>query len=455
MSLFQRFRLGNNDIESLALRKDADGPLFSRMDNITDIFPGASRFRVNGISILFLQNEQGQRYEPKRIAYYPDDVVEVITAAHTCTPIASQNSCNDGAVSLSFLPLCSHPSSASQALARIPQDSQNQFLARPMAALSSIASDITHIQYQLDHSADQQSVYHQELLERLVQRFKRRPMRRSEMNEYWLSPLQPRRETRECAGCSSKPSINLSSPISTIPAKNSVYLAKPDEYELFRPTEFFDRYGSYILEMLQVFRYCLTVTAAVIPAVALAEAGVKDIMDGVKSISESTMEAKLEEEAVGHGVIETNTDTQEEDEVFKGLATLEGADLRQLDTFLRKTDAHKVLGNLYRISIDTGHVKWVCLDHYRQVYRETAKTSFIQFVETNGGTYNPQLGKVTVSIKSDTATKDFFSRLPKQASSVRRLSVTLDWSFGSADLTMLVDKIVSRMSDTWNWIYRT
>ncbi|KAF9111037.1 hypothetical protein BGX30_007796, partial [Mortierella sp. GBA39] len=130
-----------------------------------------------------------------------------------------------------------------------------------------------------------------------------------------------------------------------------------------------------------------------------------------------------------------------EEDMFSGLTALEGADLRRLDSFLRKKDADKILGNLYRITLETGHVKWVCLHHYRQVYRETAMTSFLQCVETNGGTYDPQFGKVTITLKSSIATKDFFSRLSTQAPAVTCLRATLDWPFGSTDLVMLVDKI--------------
>ncbi|KAF8940679.1 hypothetical protein BGZ47_007665, partial [Haplosporangium gracile] len=178
--------------------------------------------------------------------------------------------------------------------------------------------------------------------------------------------------------------------------------------------------------------------------------GVKDVMDGVKSISERTMEAvntsidfleqKLDENTTADGVAATATAAQEEN-MFSGLAALEGADLRRLDSYLRKKDADKVLGNLYRMTLETGHVKWVCLDHYRQVYRERAMASFLQCVEANGGIYDPQLGKITVALKSSTAAKDFFSRLSTQAPAVTGLEVTLDWSFGSADLAMLVDKI--------------
>ncbi|KAG0296546.1 hypothetical protein BGZ96_009125 [Linnemannia gamsii] len=217
-----------------------------------------------------------------------------------------------------------------------------------------------------------------------------------------------------------------------------------------RPKEFFDKYGPYVLRMLKILKHCLAVATVVAPAVASAESGVKDVMDGVKSISESTMEAanvsidfieqKMDENSAAAAVGTTTGVTEAEKDMFSGLAALEGAYLRRLDSFLRKKDAEKILGNLYRITTETGHVRWVCFDHYRQVYRETAMASFLQCVETNNGTYDPHLGKVTVSLKSSTAAKDFFSRLSTQALAVTSIKVTLDWSFGSADLVMLVDK---------------
>jgi len=98
------------------------------------------------------------------------------------------------------------------------------------------------------------------------------------------------------------------------------------------------------------------------------------------------------------------------------------------------------LGNLYRITTDDGHVKWVCLEHYRLVYRETTMASFLQCVENNGGAYDPQLGRVSISLKSSTAAEDF-SRDSQQAPAVTGLKVTFNWSFGSSDLVSLVDKI--------------
>lgn len=570
MTPYQRFQQGTT-VVSIAVRKDKiTGEAYSRLTDIHKFFPGASLFSVNGVFLNYLEDEQEQEYEPKRIAHYPDRVIDVVVPGsfHASTGPSvnltgrtmaqtgsrglshlSQLLTNDGVElsmsNLSLRPYPVHPStlarSATYSLERSESFSlsspttparQIVFTTRPMAALSAIATDITHFQQQLTQSTDQQSIHHQQLLQQLFymvqqqnemlkeqaasrerekqmlkeqaesklreeqifakqqetidrltvaqQRIEAILVQNYELHEYPIPRLfvilpdsyekwDPRNFMAErfrlfflceCGDhCnqsmgSSIPSGQLtiaaaasSSPISV---RSSIHLAKHEGYELSRPTEFFDQYGPYVLGMLRILKHCLAVASVAAPAFALAESGLKDVIDGVKSISERTIEAvnvsidflehKLDVNAAAEGAAATKDMAQEED-MFSGLAALEGADLRRLDSFLRKKDADKILGNLYRITLETGHVKWVCLYHYRQVYRETAMASFLQCVETNGGSYDPQFGKVTITLKSSTAAKDFFSRLSTQASAVIGLRVTLDWSFGSADLAMLVDKL--------------
>jgi hypothetical protein len=240
-------------------------------------------------------------------------------------------------------------------------------------------------------------------------------------------------------------------PPNPIPVKSSIHLAKHDGYELSRPTEFFEQYGPYVLGMLRILQHCLAVAAVVAPVVALADSGLGEIMDGVKSISESTIEAvdmsinilenKLSDNDIADDLSGPTSCKQESDTMLENLAALEGADLRRLATFLRNNDQDKILGNLYRITNDKGHVKWVCFEHYQEKYRATALTSFTQVVETAGGTYDPQLGQVAINLKSSTTSKDFFRRLASQAPAVQTLDVTLDWDFGSGDLVTLVDMV--------------
>ncbi|KAF9124594.1 hypothetical protein BG015_005055 [Linnemannia schmuckeri] len=232
--------------------------------------------------------------------------------------------------------------------------------------------------------------------------------------------------------------IAAAAPNAPIAVQNSIHLVKHESYELSRPKEFFDRYDPYVLGMLRILKYCLAVAMVVTPAVILADSSAKVIMDRAIDMSINFLKQKLGEDAVAGEMTGCALNSEEED-MFNGFAALENADLRRLDSFLWKKDGDKTLSNLYMITTEAGHGKWVCLDYYREVNRETIMTPFLQCVETNGGTYDPQLGKFVVALNSSTAAKHFFSRLSAQAPAVTDLKVTLEWLFGSADLVMLID----------------
>lgn len=57
MTPCQRFRLGNK-VELLAVRKDkTTGNLYSRVADVRRVFPGASLFKVNGVVLFYLEDE--------------------------------------------------------------------------------------------------------------------------------------------------------------------------------------------------------------------------------------------------------------------------------------------------------------------------------------------------------------------------------------------------------------
>ncbi|KAF9131354.1 hypothetical protein BGX30_013139, partial [Mortierella sp. GBA39] len=514
-------------------------------------------------------------YEPKRIAYYPDDTIDVVIAdpAHACMspgdslPPSTSIHTNSGyqrgpsqmlstqeldltVSALSLQPALPTPTGA---LVRTPLQPllhpplipsnvvtlQQASIARPMAVLSTIALDITQLQQQLECSTDRQSVYHQQQMQQLIdmvaqqnemvrqqnvmlqeqaaskereermlqeqaeskireeqmlkkqqetidrlivnqQRVDAILVQNYELHEYPIPRLfvvlpdsysdwDPRnflmerfrlRFLCECGsdcgsgteqGASSdRLDIDAATSTTPIPVKNSIHLANHEGYELSRPTEFFDQYGPYVLGMLRILKHCLAVAAVAAPVAALADSGLKDVMDGVKSISESTIAAvnmsiTILETKLGDADVADNlaiiASNGHDNTMLENLAALEGADLRRLDTFLRNNDKDKILGNLYRITTEQGHVKWVCFEHYQEKYRATALASFVQSVETGGGTYDPHLGQVAINLKSGTTSKDFFRRLATQAPAVQSLDVTLNWAFGSADLVTLVDMV--------------
>ncbi|KAG0204919.1 hypothetical protein BGX33_008196 [Mortierella sp. NVP41] len=245
-------------------------------------------------------------------------------------------------------------------------------------------------------------------------------------------------------------------------SRRRVHLANHPGYSFSRPTEFLQLYGPYALGMLKILRCCLRASTIVPPAAGLANEAIQDTMQGIESIANNTMEnivsnsisffkQKLKDEGIikklsttpsgPDGSNQHNGDDDDEDDALQNVVALEGADLRRLRTFLRYSDTDRTLGNLYRTTTREGHVKWVCLRHYRTSYQETKMANFLSIVRVNKGTYDPHLRKVTVSLASSTAAKNFFETLANQAPAVDELEVVLDWSFRSSDLETLVKSI--------------
>jgi hypothetical protein len=119
---------------------------------------------------------------------------------------------------------------------------------------------------------------------------------------------------------------------------------------------------------------------------------------------------------------------------------LKGTDLSKLYIFLKAKDENKVLGNLYRTVTDEGHVKWVCIDHYRMNYQENLAKEFQGVLDTIGGSLNENVGKVKVMLWSRKLAKVFYSALGT-ARSVYELDIDLHWDYTTSDLVALEDAL--------------
>ncbi|KFH72170.1 hypothetical protein MVEG_02461 [Podila verticillata NRRL 6337] len=227
---------------------------------------------------------------------------------------------------------------------------------------------------------------------------------------------------------------------------NTTHLALHEGYELTRPTAFFERYGPYLLGMLQILQTCLKATTIAAPAIGHLTQGADGILKTVLSTAESTalavdfsiqfLEAKLNTE----GDVGSATSAAIDGSNFKDLRALEGADLRKLGSFLKNKDQDKILGNLYRTITKEGHVKWVCLNHYRSSYREATMKFLLQIIELNQGQYDPQLRKVTIQLDSAITAREFFSQLEK-APAVNEIDIVFKWEFNPSDLKLMVQAI--------------
>ncbi|KAG0221878.1 hypothetical protein BGW42_007204, partial [Actinomortierella wolfii] len=216
-----------------------------------------------------------------------------------------------------------------------------------------------------------------------------------------------------------------------------IHLAHHEGYELTRPNEFYNQYGPYLLGMLQTIKFGCLVAGIVIPPIAHIPAA-----ESLQSMSQ-TLHASSKDLVAGIDAsinyLERHLQISDPVAIYdrlSELSALEGADLRRLEHFIRNTDKGKTLGNLYRITTLSGHVKWVCLDHYRSNYRDSVIRQLLQTIKANGGIYDAHLQKIVITLGSSTVAAQFFERLVC-APGVDELELSLDYEFTSVDLTQL------------------
>ncbi|KAG0217868.1 hypothetical protein BGX33_009300 [Mortierella sp. NVP41] len=241
-------------------------------------------------------------------------------------------------------------------------------------------------------------------------------------------------------------------PVDGIPStlSHDIHLARHEGYDLDRPNEFFRKYGSYVLALLQMLKYGVIAAGMVVPplnslkvadGLAVAEAGLKvaekDFAPRVDSAIEYLQGLTAAQDGVSKELGDANSNaTLVDPTTINRLEGLEGADLRHLESFLKISDEGKVLGNLYRTVTPQGHVKWVCLDHYRESYGAAALQEFKETVELNRGKYDQRSGRVTVRLVGPTLARQFFSLL-LSTRLVHELDLTLDWNTTFEDLRIL------------------
>ncbi|GJJ71776.1 hypothetical protein EMPS_04133 [Entomortierella parvispora] len=211
-----------------------------------------------------------------------------------------------------------------------------------------------------------------------------------------------------------------------------IHFAKHDGYDLERPTEFFKKYGPYILTLLQLLRFSVSAGSFAVPHIAGIGKGLQKGIEEFESAAKDQLKQKVDEAIVflkdlpTRNQVETGNDVDSLNYDVEKIEALEGADLRHLASFLKTRDETQVLGNLYRLARPDGTIKWVCLDHYREEYKAIDRKHFMEFVDTNNGTYYSNEGKVEIRLSSKQMASQFYQQLVK-ARFVHELVVTLDW----------------------------
>ncbi|KAF9278616.1 hypothetical protein BGZ68_008475 [Mortierella alpina] len=234
---------------------------------------------------------------------------------------------------------------------------------------------------------------------------------------------------------------------------NRIHLANHPGYDIYRPSEFFKKYGTYVIAVMTAFEVLALVSAVIIPPVASAllvrdldqiKSGLQSLHQGAEYFTSAAISVMVQKnlDHLGvrndHGIsgcFSTRHGSKLEDTV-----AIEGVELRSLESFLKTADREQTFGNLYKIVNEHGQVKWVCRAHSGRDQPEEAQKDLMNFVKENGGTYDERTAKLTVELRSESIAKAFYARL-LQVQKVKELDVLLRWKISSEDLQAFRDAI--------------
>lgn len=215
---------------------------------------------------------------------------------------------------------------------------------------------------------------------------------------------------------------------------HEIHLAKHEGYDLDRPSEFFQKYGSYVMTIMEMLKIGCAVAGIFVPAIGhlkLTE-GINLLQKGLDFPHASAgtvvddMIKYIQEQQNGADHDDPDKIKDEERHKLDRAEVLEGADLRMLESYLNIKDSGRALGNLYRMVTPEGHVKWVCMNHYRENYRSSVMQRLRDVVEVNKGTFSEEFGKIEIQLTSSTVAKQFYEAIV-QARGVQELDVRLAW----------------------------
>ncbi|CAF4419774.1 unnamed protein product, partial [Didymodactylos carnosus] len=169
--------------------------------------------------------------------------------------------------------------------------------------------------------------------------------------------------------------------------KDEMHLAYHEGYIINQPREFFIKYGPYVKNMIYAFKAFGTVAGFILPNFAFAQqVAIPNILKDGAFWNDFADKMNTVDNVVNN-VMAKPTDITMNPTCSQ---TYEGADLRQLEKFLEKTDDCRTLGNLHRTTTDEGHVRWVCIKHFNETYSKTRMEEFIRLFEAMGGEFHRQ-----------------------------------------------------------------
>ncbi|KAF9421215.1 hypothetical protein BGZ76_004002, partial [Entomortierella beljakovae] len=438
---YQRFQLADK-IEEVCVRtsnklaSNTESLFYVGLQDIQDVFPNASRFKLHGRPIPFLIDSEDRRIEPPRIEFCPDETLEVVLSGivkheHVDSALSARNPEFENSVLHKLVGLYNQGNITQGTVINT-----QEIVKEVWKGIQETKNRMTLIQRGVEAILTQ----NYELLEYTIPRlFIVLP--ETSTSRSLTTMIYTKFRLHFICECGEH---TLTSG-GKIPR---LHLAKHEGYVIKKPTQFFEKYGPFLMVMLELVKIGTDIAGQVVPAKAIFDTASSKIIEHVDYSLKYLEESRNLLQISGETDVEGGANA-----MLGGLGNyldriegMEGMELRQLGSYLKSNNSDNLLGNLYRITTREGRVKWVCHNHYRAGYQEMHTQKLRDVVSLAGGVFDEQLGSVKVNLNSTFTANEFYDALNKAKAGVYDLDITISWDFTKADLetfgkTLLISNV--------------
>ncbi|CAM4987849.1 unnamed protein product [Rotaria socialis] len=172
-----------------------------------------------------------------------------------------------------------------------------------------------------------------------------------------------------------------------------MHVAPHEGYSIKKARDFVVKYAPYLKTTIQIAQVLLSAGGLAIPQLGSAAMAInnvvpaqfknpryyEDMKQQLQMVDDLLNKVNNQRDRAGASVISKQKS--------KG-APLQGAELREIQTYLELVDDKRSLGNLYRIVTDDGYVRWVCLQHYDDISFNNEMSKYINEFDAMGGKFD-------------------------------------------------------------------
>ena len=195
---------------------------------------------------------------------------------------------------------------------------------------------------------------------------------------------------------------------------NELHIAPHNGYSIIKLNEFVSRYGSYLQKTFNAVQFLCRLGGIPIPQIMSAKAPSNDAEQKLTKIQSFLGKHQTKLSIANSSSIQKQKTPQ--------TYPIQGADLRELESYLERVDSTRTLGNLYRIITDDGHVRWVCQKHFDEISHNNTMTTYIKQIQAMNGDYDETNKQVNLNqLKLTGANVKVISEALKQGLNISKL----------------------------------